>query len=373
MKEPVHFPGLNGLRAIAALAVIFAHITDELPAFGLNAYVFGHNADGNPKATLLAGYGVSIFFALSGFLITYLLLEEKKGQTIHIRNFYMRRILRIWPLYYTYLGAALITVVVFNGPVEWSTVTLYVFLSANIPFILHTGIPLLGHYWSLGVEEQFYAFWPWIVRHSGKVLRTAVIICVSLIMLKCAIRLADLKYGGLRFWYDVIHVTRFHCMLMGAIGAMLYSSRTTWFLRITTAWPVQAMAWIIIALSALNKFHIASLLDNEIISAVTVALIMGQIHPTNRIVNLEIGVFDFLGRISYGLYVIHPILIFWLSRLIHFDQPDNPAYYVLVFVSCYILTIVAAWISYEWWERPFLRKKLKYTTVANADSIKPAL
>ncbi len=371
MTRPVHFPGLNGLRAIAALAVVFAHITDELPAFGLNAYVFGQNADGNPKATLLAGYGVSIFFALSGFLITYLLLEEKKVQAINIRNFYMRRILRIWPLYYTYLAAALITAIVFKGPVEWSTVTLYVFLSANVPFILHTGIPLLIHYWSLGVEEQFYAFWPWIVRNTRKVMRTAVIICVSLILLKCAIRLADLHYGSLRIWYDIIHVTRFHCMLMGAIGAMLYADRSAWFLHVTTNWPVQSVAWIIVILAAVNKFHIASVLDNEIISAVTVTLIMGQIHPPNRIINLETGLFDFLGKISYGLYVIHPLLIFYLSQLIHFDNPDNPVNYILVFVWCYSLTIGIAWISYLWWERPFLNKKLKYTTVANADSIKP--
>ncbi|HQQ96845.1 MAG TPA: acyltransferase [Cyclobacteriaceae bacterium] len=370
MTQPVHFPGLNGLRAIAAMAVVFAHITDELPAFGLNAFVFGQNADGNPKATLLAGYGVSIFFALSGFLITYLLLEEKKVQTINIRNFYMRRILRIWPLYYTYLVAALLTAVAFKGPVAWSAVSLYVFLSANIPFILHTGLPFLVHYWSLGVEEQFYAFWPWLVRHTGNLLRAAVIISVSLILLKCAIRLADIQYGGLRIWYDIIHVTRFHCMLMGAIGAMLYDKRTAWFLRITTNWPVQLLAWIIIILAAVNKFHVASVLDNEIISAVTVALIMGQIHQSNRIVNLEIAPLDFLGKISYGLYVIHPLLIFWLSRLIRFDHPDNPLNYVLVFVLCYLLTIAAAWISYQWWERPFLKQKLKYTTVANADSLK---
>src|SRR4051812_16240676 len=102
MKKVLHFSGLNGLRAIAAIAVVFAHTTTGLYSFGLDCFIFGKYPDGNPKSTLLAGFGVSIFFALSGFLITYLLLEEKRQKEINIKNFYIRRILRIWPLYYLY-------------------------------------------------------------------------------------------------------------------------------------------------------------------------------------------------------------------------------------------------------------------------------
>ena len=93
-QKVIYFPGLNGLRAIAALAVVISHTTLELHKFNLNPFIFGMKDDGEPRGISLAGFGVSIFFVLSGFLITYLLLEEKNKQKINIRKFYLRRILR---------------------------------------------------------------------------------------------------------------------------------------------------------------------------------------------------------------------------------------------------------------------------------------
>src|SRR5688572_17546909 len=96
----IHLPGLNGIRAIAALAVIFSHIGLSLHQFGLKSL---------PDIDL-AGYGVTIFFALSGFLITYhLLIEKQRFERVNIRQFYIRRILRIWPLYYLYIALVIIT------------------------------------------------------------------------------------------------------------------------------------------------------------------------------------------------------------------------------------------------------------------------
>lgn len=156
MNKTLHFSGLNGLRAIAAIAVVFGHTSQYLESFGLSVISFGKYADGSPKSLYLAQYGVTIFFALSGFLITYLLLEEKKQHNINIKNFYIRRILRIWPLYYLYFFLSLFTLYIFKLPFEKETILFYIFLSANIPFILNISIGFLGHYWSLGVEEQFY-------------------------------------------------------------------------------------------------------------------------------------------------------------------------------------------------------------------------
>lgn len=133
LKNRVHFSGLNGIRAIVALAVVFSHTTMGLKEFGLNQFIFGQYADGNPKATQLAGFGVTMFFALSGFLITYLLLEENKTGEINIKNFYIRRILRIWPLYYLYFVLTIITLFIFDIPYNKTSVLYYIFLLANIP------------------------------------------------------------------------------------------------------------------------------------------------------------------------------------------------------------------------------------------------
>src|SRR5258708_22830536 len=93
--KTVHLPGLNGLRAIAALAVVTSHITLWLKEFGLNNKIFVTDTAGNAIGLPLAVHGVTIFFTLSGFLITFLLLKEKEAGPIKIKDFYIRRILRI--------------------------------------------------------------------------------------------------------------------------------------------------------------------------------------------------------------------------------------------------------------------------------------
>ena len=126
----IHFRGLNGLRAIAAIALVISHTTLDLDKFRLIATIFGSDSAGKPKGLLLASYGVSIFFALSGFLITYLLLQEKKGtQIINIKHFYIRRALRIWPLYYLYILLCFIVYYYFEVPYDKSVVPfLYIYV-----------------------------------------------------------------------------------------------------------------------------------------------------------------------------------------------------------------------------------------------------
>ena len=213
MKEKkLYLPGLNGLRAIAALAVVFSHSTLAMPQFNLVFAPFGTTSDGKPQGYLLASYGVSIFFVLSGFLISYLLLLEKELGKIDIKKFYIRRILRIWPLYYLFLALCIITLLAVGGAVDLRALFYYVFFAANIPFIYNFAIPFLSHYWSLAVEEQFYLFWPWIMMKIKKHLFAIILI---LVILQNVIRVA--------LWYFVPHseiavfslVNRFDCMMIG--------------------------------------------------------------------------------------------------------------------------------------------------------------
>ena len=169
----VYLPGLNGLRAIAALSVLIAHVSQEgIADFGL------------PKLVNLpmAGYGVTLFFVISGFLITFLLIKEmRKTQTVSIGKFYLRRILRIWPIYYLFIIVSLSVFLCFGMPNQILVKELwfYLFFAANIPFITYQGIMILVHYWSIGVEEQFYLFWPLLVRISkSKLLKVALIIFI---------------------------------------------------------------------------------------------------------------------------------------------------------------------------------------------------
>jgi peptidoglycan/LPS O-acetylase OafA/YrhL len=364
----VYLPGLNGLRAIAALAVVVAHITLSLKEFGLDNKILGTDKDGNATGLYLAVHGVTIFFTLSGFLITYLLLKEKEVARLKVKNFYIRRILRIWPLYYLYFFICMATIWLYDINFTPSAVPFYIFLAANIPYILGKALPLLGHYWSLGVEEQFYLFFPHLAKYANKKL-LRISIALILVLLS-----AKFIFWGLHRLYDInlplqaISITRFHTMLIGVAGAILYYNKNRIFFSITTHKAAQIAAWAVLTLIAFNKFHIASVIDGELVSVVTVFLIMGQITKRNNIVNLENKVFDFIGKISYGIYVLHPLLIYYCYKLLGKFGSNAISNYLLIYALIITATILIAYLSYELYEKRFLKLKAKYATVKSLNT-----
>jgi peptidoglycan/LPS O-acetylase OafA/YrhL len=361
--KTIYFPGLNGLRAICAIAVVVSHITAGLKEFNLNPHIFGTNPDGYPKGLLLGAFAVSIFFVISGFLITFLLLAEKKVQSIDIKKFYLRRALRIWPLYYTYLFLALITAIIFGLHLNTKTLFHYLFFTANIPFIFGTALPFLSHYWSLAVEEQFYLFWPWFIK---KVNRYIVPIIAAGITVFISFKI------WLQFFHPnipaqiTLNVTRFHCMMIGAAGAILYREKNKLFLKLTDNKIAQALCWFIILLTAINKFHISSLLDNELVSVVALFLIIGQIQIKNRLINLEVTALSFPGKISYGMYVFHPLLIFLFSKFLNRIDTQAPYKYLIVYFTILSATVLLSYISYNYFEKYFLNLKKKFTVVSSS-------
>jgi peptidoglycan/LPS O-acetylase OafA/YrhL len=358
--KTIYFPGLNGLRAIAAIAVVISHITLELRAFNLNPIDTSTFADGTPsRGLLLAAYGVTIFFVLSGFLITYLLQAEKNVNEISVKKFYMRRILRIWPLYYAYLALALCVILIYHVHINYIELPFYIFFSANVDYIFYAGIPLMVHYWSLGVEEQFYLFWPWINKKITRIVPFTFLLITIMVGTKLGLHyfLPDTALES------VIHFTRFHCMMIGALGAILYKQDNKLFLKIFDNKISQGAAWMVILLLIINKYHIISVLDHEIVSVFALILIIGQIRIKNRIINLERKIFDFLGKISYGIYVIHPILIFLFSKI--FIKLNVPALfnYMIVYISLLCMTIFFSYLSYTYFEKYFLTLKRKFIVV----------
>jgi peptidoglycan/LPS O-acetylase OafA/YrhL len=365
LKNSLHLKGLNGIRAIAALGVVLSHITLKLGNFNLNPFVFGEQISGQPEGLRLAGFGVSMFFCLSGFLITYLLLLEKQRTSINIKNFYLRRILRIWPIYYLYMAICFCLIVSLGIYFNWGSLLLYIFYAANVPFILNQSLPFLDHFWSLGVEEQFYSFWPWVVKKIDRLLFISYLMLGTLLVAKIFFRFC---FGDTSIPYLAIHVTRFHCMLIGAIGAIHFQKKSQYFLSVATHKATQIIAWLSIFLVIVNKFHVASVLDNELISLVALIIIIGQITETNRIINLEKNFFDFIGKISYGIYVYHPIIIFGASFLLKDIYHESLLKYIIVYISIVALTILTAYCSYEFFEKWFLKRKLKYSTIETHSS-----
>jgi peptidoglycan/LPS O-acetylase OafA/YrhL len=369
MSKPIHLKGLNGLRAIAAVSVIISHITLALSEFGLNNNLFGKYSDGRVKPFLLADLGVSIFFSLSGFLITYLLLLEKEKGEIAIKKFYIRRILRIWPLYFLYLALAFTAFYVYSISFDKSTVFYYFVLAANIPYILGANFPLITHYWSLGVEEQFYLFWPWVIKKikieklqriilTGTVFLIVVWICFFLIS----------KKWGYHLPYQSLLITRFPVMLIGALGAIFYYRKNQLLIRFATSKIIQGICWFIIFLSAINLFHTISIIDHIGIGLVTVCIIYAQVTEKNKMINLENKWCNFLGKISFGLYVYHPLIIFLNIKLFGIFQNKNIGSYLFIYLFIILSTIITAFISFTYFEKWFLKLKSSYTIIETVPS-----
>jgi peptidoglycan/LPS O-acetylase OafA/YrhL len=350
----VYLPGLNGLRAIAALSVVVSHITIALPDFGLEKI-----GDWG-----FAAHGVTLFFTISGFLITYLLLLEKKKQKINIKKFYARRILRIWPLYYSYL---LITIVCLIAYSQFNTKSIlyYIFFCANMPFVFGGSLFLIAHLWSIGVEEQFYLLWPVFVKFTEKkLLLLTFLIATFLIALKFYARYVLMN----ELFKTFLDVNRFECMLIGAIGAILFSTQNKLFRTIIIHISLQISAWVLLILIALGKINTPGPSENVLMSLITLILIMGQICSKNKIFNLDNEFFDFLGKISYGLYVIHPLIIFLLSKAFIKLNINISFMGIIIYLTVIFSTIFFAHISYKYFERPFLKLKGRFTIIKSQSS-----
>lgn len=351
-------PGLNGIRAIAAFGVIVSHINLLLDKFGLE----------KKGGLFLASFGVTMFFALSGFLITMLLLKEleKKG-TVAIKKFYMRRVLRIWPLYFLYLLLVFITVG-FNATGD--TFLFYIFMMPNIPFAIDAAggsliaIPYLAHYWSLGVEEQFYAFWPWVLKYCRKILYFLIAFTLGFLALKFAIKFS----GRFHELQTFLHYTRFDCLSMGGIGAYLLYSKSR-ILTVLKSKICEALAWFVLVLMILEKFHIYSIIDHEIIAFFTIVIIINQVDNPKRLLSLENAVFDYLGKISFGLYVYNPLVIYLMS-FVFLELPFESTIVrtVMVYLLVIPTIVLVSHVSYFYFEKRFLKFKNIYSTIQSASS-----
>ncbi|WHF51445.1 acyltransferase [Chryseobacterium gotjawalense] len=310
-----------------------------------------------------------MFFVLSGFLITYLLLKEyQKTKTIKIKDFYIRRILRIWPLYYLYIG--LVALLALTS-ISWSSTWLYYLtFFANIPFVLGSALPAMDHLWSISVEEQFYLFWPLLFLFSLKGNFIKIISVIILILAVFRIYIWFTAPFSTVALFSVVN--RFDCMLLGSLGAYLFfnQSKIIFFIdhKIT-----QTLAWLIIFSMIINVFwFLNSIIEIFVTGFATLVIIIGQINIKNRIVNLENSAISYLGKLSFGIYVYHPLIILLFSTYLKFDPATIPIsefwYMVFVYIAIIGLTIFIAHISYFHFELRFLKLKKKFSIVKSTNS-----
>jgi peptidoglycan/LPS O-acetylase OafA/YrhL len=353
ISTKIKYPSLNGLRAISIFFVIFNHLSiqnavpEEVSKYKLLQPIINLICDGE--------LGVNIFFVISGFLITALLLEEnRKKQTISLRNFYIRRTLRIFPAYYFYLLVLYIlqiASVIHIGSSSWlSAVTYTKYFNWKLEWFT-------AHAWSLSIEEHFYLFWPLLFLLGDKVRKRTAVFFVLLVPI---IKLC-LYYHPVLWINDLTIFKRIDAIAMGCLIALYKDELLKIFKpRFRGLFYMSVLGlYFLIYLPPINvKLHLHldfiimllastyGTMANVFIGIILLYAVFGHQGLWFRLLNSKI--LNYIGILSYSLYLWQQVFISGLK------------YWVTSFPQNVIFVFVTAIFSYYCIEQPFLKIKEKF-------------
>lgn len=361
----IFFPNLNGVRAIAALMVVFSHIELHKKDFHIVKFT-------GLDYLQLGNIGVSIFFSLSGFLITYLLLEEKKNFTkVNFKDFYIRRILRIWPLYFLVI---IVGFFIYPGIVSAKPLLLSVFFLPNIAFTLSLLPALFDPIWSVGIEEQFYIFHPHFfrIKKNKHILYALLLFIILFILTFVLIRHLHSSNVALS---QFLYYARYDDMMIGAIVALIYfnTKNKTFDFKFQHLFNLLFNKYVQVALLVAFvgfiwiDLHIIVPQYDVILALLSALLIVNLCETKTSIYSLDNKLFQFVGRISYGIYLLHKFPLFLILYLVSKYMATQPV--VVQNIVIYPFTMAAAVgiaaISYYGYERYFLQIKRRFQKVRN--------
>jgi peptidoglycan/LPS O-acetylase OafA/YrhL len=356
-----HIPALDGVRGIAILLVLAFHLwRDASRLIDLQHPIF--------KIACFGWCGVDLFFVLSGFLITGILYDSR-GSEHYLRNFYARRALRIFPLYYGALFVVAILTVVLPE-VKWGTYSLIwqaLFLSNFV--IIVGGWSAFGdgmsHFWSLAVEEHFYLAWPFLVRWRSRhqLMAAATATIIASFTLRTMLVLIGVSHLGVY----ASTPTRIDALAIGALCSLAVRgpggpgavARPAAMVMLLGAFGVLA---IMISRRTILPFDPLMLTAGLTLLALTFggAIVTGITWQPLRNV-LSFAVLRWFGRYSFGIYVWHLIVIYILfyptvSEVLLGSAPQTAAVILYIFFAVSLILIISL-LSYHCWEMPFLRLK----------------
>lgn len=343
-------PALDGLRAVAAFMVVFYH-------FGF------HGVSG--------GLGVLMFFVLSGFLITWLLLkEDEKTGSVSLRDFYIRRSLRIFPAFYCYWILVIGALLFFDKRIVWNQAIAALFYVNNYYQAVH-GDPntALSHTWSLGIEEQFYLLWPVtflaLRKNRARLARILAVVVLTIFVYREVLHFVVRVNQG--YIYEAFDARADH-LLIGCLLAIVL--RAGMFPRIWSPLcrdPRMALipAGLLLA-STTAEYRFGTAYRNVVgflVDPVLVALLLPQLiaFRESRLWSwLNWAWVRYLGQISYSVYLYQQIMLDPAKRYL----ASWPLFARLAIAIATV--VIAASLSYFVVERPFLKLKdrFKHTAVA---------
>lgn len=368
-KDHFYRPELDWVRFLAFFYVFVAHAfpreIDAVLAMGIP----------DPLATIVfqfihtGVYGVDLFFALSAFLITELLLREREIHgRVDIKFFYIRRILRIWPLYFGFLFIV--------GPFDvflWQTGSIYYYIAMLFfagnwyhLFSLNTST-LAGPLWSISVEEQFYVTWPLLLRAKTVARMTGIMVALLVVALAARFVVWSLEPGiWTAYWYNTFaRLDPFACGGLLALAMHGRSLHLTTILRIAILLVAVALFTYIGSYGSLNFAGPVTFITYPLAAIASILCIFAFVAgPTvKRPMPVYFRVWSYLGKISYGLYVFHQ------PALVISDLLENPGFcapewwWVYQRVVAGTITLVLSMVSYAVLEKPFLKLKSRFAHI----------
>ncbi len=353
-KTPIklcYYHNLNGVRGVAALMVVVFHFFIYPNAnYLINLKIY-------QKITEFGQHGVSLFFILSGFVITRILINTRTDQDYFI-SFYRKRVLRILPLYYLFLFVYYNAIRLLDKSQNVDIILqlpYYLYLQ-NLTEILKIHASGPGHYWSLAVEEHFYLLWPFVIlfilpKNIGKVI---VVVIILVLFIKYVMLSNGLSINYFTF-------TRIDQILMGAYLA--YLEFKNFFYKKNSFNKIMYIGFVAFFLSVFVYslsdyfFFIKEMIKYLLLGLISFSIIgcLIMLKKENIVNRILLGNFwQYLGRISYGIYIWHVLVLIILNR-----------YFVakILFIDLFMtltLTVGIAHLSYFYYEINFISKKKSY-------------
>lgn len=383
-----YMPILEGYRGMACLLVFLMHFYSD--RFNQNSSFLGMIYN---QFLTIGWCGVDAFFVLSGFLITGILIENK-NHTNYFKNFYSRRILRIFPLYYFVLFLIFFLLnPLLNQDESYrhldSLQSWYWLYLQNWEVTIHgyASFHILSHFWSLAIEEQFYLFWPFIIYFLPKrFLGTTIAIFIIIpILLRNILLFQNLPTESL----NILYMNTFCRMDSLAIGAAIafllrsdyWQSLLLRYSRLSCLLSFSSLCVILFVREELDPvdFCIQSFGYSLLAIFFAALLVLSLGMEENRSFNQFLSWFPlrYLGRISYGFYVYHYLVLFlFRDSLTQYTLDLTHSYWIseiLVFMFFAIAIVAIASFSWYIFEKPILKFKKYFPTRQSLISLKTDL
>lgn len=367
------FKHLDALRGIMAMYVSFVH-------FGV-LYIINKHAE--MKFDTLNYFGaiqlgqvfMTVFFVLSGFLITYILLVDKeRDKTVHFKKFYLRRAFRILPLYYIavfgifflYRHACLkpdVTIVPLCNDLHERTLY-YIFMLPNWAHAVDKTLPHISNYWSIGAEEQFYILWPIILYFSKNYLKVFfsiyVVYCLALIVVY-VFRLSFME--NLLFVQSArfLDYTRFGAFAFGGIIAYyaLHHADTVYktTIELITRKSTQYFCLIFPFILTIIPNEYVAFLKHIIVIPCSAVIIYNLAMNENVIFKIDNRYLNYLGKITYSLYILNQIIIDFAIKICFAAKIHEK---LVIFIFSMTALLICSVISYHLIEKPFMKLRRRF-------------